>query len=155
MGSEDNNKALVRRVLEEAFNKGDFAVVDEAIATNYVSYDPSIPPVHGPAGLKQMIGMYRTAFPDVHITIDEMVAAGETVVTRWTATGTHKGPFNGIPGTGRKGTVSGIQITHFANGKAVEDFVNWDTLGLMRQLGLIPEAAPATITQTTQAQQQH
>jgi steroid delta-isomerase-like uncharacterized protein len=153
MGTEDNNKALVRRVLEEAFNKGNLAVVDEAIATNYVSYDPAVPTVHGPAGLKQLIGMYRSAFPDVRLTVEEIVAIGDTVVTRWSATGTHRGPFSGVPPTGRKATVTGMQISHFANGKVVEDFVNWDTLGLMRQLGVIPEAAPASVTQSAQAQQ--
>ena len=153
MGTEDNNKAAVRRIYEEAFNKGDLHVVDEVVATNFVSYDPAVPTVHGPAELKQLIGSYRAAFPDVHITLDEMIATGDTVVTRWTGAGTHQGTFSGVPPTGIRATVTGIEFTRFSNGKEVESFVHWDTLGLMRQLGAIPVAAPATVTQGPQAQQ--
>lgn len=155
MGSEDNNKTMARRIYEEAFSKGNLAVVDEVCASNYVGYDPAEPPTHGPSGVKELITRYRAAFPDLRITVDELLATGDTVIARWTATGTNQGPFNGMPATGKKGTVTGIEVVHFANGKAVESFINWDTFGLMRQLGLIPEAAPATVTQTTQAQPRH
>ena len=156
MGSEDNNKAFARRLFEEAFSKGNFAVVDEVVAPNYTGSDPTVPGgIHGPAGLKQFMSSYRSAFPDLQFTINEILATGDTVVARWTGTGTHLGLFNGIPPTGNKGSVTGISVMHFANGKLAEDFVNWDTIGLMRQLGLIPDATPATATQSAQAQSPH
>jgi steroid delta-isomerase-like uncharacterized protein len=137
--SAEANKTIARRLIEETFNKGNLAVVDEFCAMNYVGYDPALPnPSRGPVELKQNINMYRTAFPDAHLTVEEQVAEGDTVVSRWTARGTHKGPLMGIPPTGKQATATGITISHFAGGKVVEERVNWDALGLLRQLGVVP-----------------
>ena len=134
----EQNKAIARRGYKEIWSKGDLAVVDEIYAPNVVLHDPSAPGVQGHEGIKQLVTMNRTAFPDLHFTIEDQIAEGDKVVTRWMAGGTHQGEFNGIPATGRKGSVTGITISRIAGGKIVEENTNWDTLGLLQQLGVIP-----------------
>jgi steroid delta-isomerase-like uncharacterized protein len=85
--------------------------------------------------VKQVVSLYRRAFPDVHFTVDDMLATGDKVITRWTGQGSHLGALRGLPATGRKVRVSGISIDRLANGLIVETWMNWDTLGLMEQLG--------------------
>jgi predicted ester cyclase len=87
-----------------------------------------------------VINTYRGAFPDSNITIHEQIADGDTVVTRWTATGTHTGTLFGIAPTGRRVTCTGMVISHFKNGKVIEEFESYDSLGLMRQIGVLPAA---------------
>lgn len=149
--SAEDNLALTRRVFEEAWNKGNLDVLDEMYSTNYISHDPSVP---GGAlnrdAFKQTIAMYRSAFPDVHFTIDEQYAVGDSmVVVRWTAVGTHTGPLQGMPATGKRSTVTGLTLARFANGKGVEDYTNWDTLGMLQQIGAIPAMAQATTSAET------
>jgi steroid delta-isomerase-like uncharacterized protein len=132
-----DNKALVRRSIEEAVNKGNLAVIDDVAAPNYVYHEPTAGEVRGPDGLKKLIAMYRTAFPDVRMTIDDQIAEGDRVVTRWTVSGTHKGELMGIAPSGKQITVTGIVITRVANGKVVEEWENYDALGMMRQIGAV------------------
>ena len=140
----EQNKALVRRTIEEIWNKGNLAVADELIAPNHVAHDPANPnPGSGPEVTKQQASMYRTAFPDLHMTIEDQVAEGDQVVTRWTATGTHRGDLMGIAPTGKQMTITGINISRIAGGKAQEDWTNWDTIGMMQQLGAVPQVAAA------------
>jgi len=135
----EDNKTLARRVFEEVLNQGNLAVVDELFDANYVGYDPGVPaPIHGKEGYKQYVRMYSTAFPDSHYTIEDMIAEGDKVVTRWTATGTHQGTLMGIPPTGKQATATGIVIGRLANGKFVESWLNFDALGMLQQLGVIP-----------------
>jgi predicted ester cyclase len=94
--------------------------------------------IHGRQGIKQFYGMLRAAFPDLHFTIEDQIAAGDRVVTRWTANGTHNGEFQGISPTGKQITIAGIDIDRLANGKVVECWPVADELGLLRQLGAIP-----------------
>ena len=137
-------KTIARRELEEIYAKGNFDVADEIIAADYVGYDPALPePVRGPDGLKQAATGYRTAFPDMKVTIEQQVAEGDTVVTRWTARGTHEGDLFGIAPTWKQATVAGISIARVVGGKIVEDHTNWDTYGLMVQLGVVP--TPTTV----------
>lgn len=137
------NKALARRIVEEAFTAGRLEVVDELVARDYVGHDPSLPEdARGPEGVKELIAGYRAAFPDIRVTVEDQIAEGDRVVTRWAATGTHQGELMGMPATGKQGTVTGITIDRIADGKIVESWDNWDTLGLMQQLGAVP--APAT-----------
>ena len=135
----EQNKALVRRAVEEVWNKGNYDVVDELAASDILVH-ASTPDreVHGTQGVKQFYGALRSAFPDIHFTIEDQIAEGDRVVTRWTARGTHTGAFNGIPPTGKQGIVSGIDIDRIANGKVVECWPNADELGLLQQLGVIP-----------------
>ena len=90
------------------------------------------------AAANQYYATYRAAFPDTHLTIEDQIAEGDKVVTRWTATGTNQGTLMGIPPSGKRVTITGISITRIANGKAVEDWVNFDTLGMLQQIGAIP-----------------
>jgi steroid delta-isomerase-like uncharacterized protein len=136
-------KAIARREVDEIFTAGDLAVVDELYAADYIGHDPTRPePIRGPAGVKEQVSGYRTAFPDLQLTADEIVAEGDLVVTRWTATGTHEGELFGVTPTGRQVTATGISIIRVAGGKIVEDWTSWDALGLMQQLGALP--APTT-----------
>jgi steroid delta-isomerase-like uncharacterized protein len=141
--SSEQNKKIVRRVFEEPW-KGNLAVVDELVASNYIGYDPAVPePLRGPAGVKEFISTYREAFPDARITVEQQLAEGNLVATRWSGRGTHEGELMGIEPTGKQVTVSGLTISRLEGGKIVEEFLNWDTLGMMHQLGAIPALAHA------------
>ena len=141
----EQNKALARRALEEVWNQGKLAVVDELTASNAISHDPNVPggKFTGVEGAKQYVQVYRAAFPDVHITIDDQIAEGDKVVTRWTAIGTHKGGLMGVPPTNKRATVTGIAIDRYQGGKVVESWTSYDMLGLLQQLGVVPSLAPA------------
>jgi steroid delta-isomerase-like uncharacterized protein len=136
--STEDNKALMRRFLEEVFNKQNPAAIDEFIAPNHV--DHTLPPFlpTTPEGTKRAIGIFLTAFPDVHLTIEDMIAEGDKVVTRYTSRGAQKGAFMGIPPSGRQVTVSSIIIARFADGKIVEEWGLDDQIGMLQQLGIIP-----------------
>lgn len=128
-----------RRLLEEVWSKGNFAVIDDLVDANYVNHDPNaaqLPP--GREGMKQFAMAYRSAFPDLSMTVEDQVAEGDKVVTRWCARGTHKGALPGLPATGKSATVTGIGIDRIVNGKIVESWGNWDQFGMLRQLGAIP-----------------
>lgn len=129
--------AKIRRVLEEAWSKGNLAVIDEVYADSYVLHDPVAPGVRGAEGVKGFVTTYRTSFPDLRSTIEDQVVEGDKVVWRWTARGTHKGEMMGMPPTGKPVTITGITISRFAGGKVVEEWNHWDTLGMMQQLGLV------------------
>ncbi len=136
-------KALVRRVAEEPW-KGNWDVIDELLAESYVGHDPSQPePIRGPEGLKANLRQYVDAFSDARITVDEQFAEGDRVATRWTARGTHSGEIAGISPTGKEVTVAGMTFSRLEGGLIVEEWVNWDALGMLVQLGAIPEPAHA------------
>lgn len=138
------NKAISRRIIEKAFNEGALEVVDELVGPTYVNHDPSVPDdLIGPEGTKQFITGYRAAFPDLRITIEEQLAERDVVATRWTATGTQTGELLGIGPTGKQATVTGLTIDRVADGKLVESWNNWDTLGMLQQLGVVPALANA------------
>jgi predicted ester cyclase len=141
--SSEQNKAIVRRLLEEPW-KGDLRVVDELIDRKYVGYDPSIPePLRGPDGFKENISTYRAAYSDARITVDDQIAEGDKVATRSTGRGKHDGDLMGVAPTGKQVTVSGLTLSRLANGKVIEEYTNWDTFGMMQQLGVVPELAHA------------
>lgn len=138
--SADDNKAIIRRWLE-AWNAGTTSAVqavDELLAEDYVRHDPSTPDVHGPAAEKQLVTMYLTAFPDLHFTIDALVADEDTVVGRFTAHGTQQGALLGIAPTGQPVTVSMMEMYRITGGKIAEQWVVMDALGMMQQLGVLP-----------------
>ena len=136
----ETNKTVSRRFFEEVFAKGKLNVLDEIIAKDHVNSGPgSLPGLPtGPEGVKQLVTVYHNAFPDVRFTIDEQIAEGDKVVTRWTAGGTHQGELVGIPATGKSSTVTGITVDRFANGKITETWGIFDQFGMMQQLGVIP-----------------
>jgi steroid delta-isomerase-like uncharacterized protein len=140
----EHNKALVRRLFEEVWNNGDLAVTDECLASSYTHHDSSTPDFGpGPDGEKKRVTLYRNGFPDLRLTIEELVAENDTVVARWSCRGTHKGELAGIAPTGKEIGLTGVSIARFANGKIVEGWINWDALGLMQQLGAVTETAKA------------
>lgn len=142
--SAEANKAISRRFFEELWNDNNPAIADEIVAPDFVPHDPSNPWLKpGPAGTKELVSTYRTAFPDSHFTIEDQIAEGDRVVTRWTAHGTNNGELQGMPATGKRVTVTGITIDRIANGKLAESWVNWDTVGMLRQLGLLPDQTAA------------
>ena len=137
--STEENKAIVRRVNDEVWNEGHLDVIDELIADDFVATVVGAPEqIRGPQGFREFVGLYRTAFPDLRITVDEQVAEGETIVTRWTATGTNEGELMGIPATGKQATTAGININRISGGKLVEGWGLFDQLGLLQQIGAVP-----------------
>jgi steroid delta-isomerase-like uncharacterized protein len=140
----DVNKNVLRRSFEEVWNKGNLQVADELFTPNYAHHDASTPDLgRGPESEKKRATLYRTAFPDLRLTIEDIVGEGETVMARWTCRATHKGDLSGIAPTGKQVTISGASIARFANGKMAEGWVNWDALGMFQQLGVVPELAKA------------
>jgi len=135
----EHNKKLERRLIEQVWNQGNFDVVDEFVAGDYIGH-ASTPDdeTRGRAGYRAFYAGLRDAFPDFQVTVEDQIAEGDRVVTRWTARGTHLGHFRGVPSSGRQGAISGITIERMANGKVVECWTNADDLSPMRQLGLIP-----------------
>jgi len=140
----EQNKELSRRLIEDVFSGGRLETADEILAPEAIGHDPALPePTRGPEGLKAAATGYRTGFPDLTIKVEEQLAEGDSVCTRWTAVGTNTGEFWGIAPTGKQATVTGITIDRIAEGKIVESWTNWDALGLMQQLGVVPAATPA------------
>ncbi len=131
-----------RRLLEETFNEGKLELADQLIAPDAVDHDPAAPAqlraLRGPEVLKRTVSMYRAAFPDVRIVVDDMIAADDKVVLRWHSEGTHHGELAGLAPTGARASVTGIGIDRWKDGKVVESWVEWDNLGLARQLGAAP-----------------
>jgi steroid delta-isomerase-like uncharacterized protein len=141
----EQNKALSKRNIEEVWNQRKLAVIDELVAATSVLHDPTVPggKVTGSQGYRQFVEIYLAAFPDLHFTIQDQLADGDKVATRWTGSGTNKGALMGIPATGKHATVTGITMDRYQNGKVVESWVNYDALGMFQQLGVIPMLAPA------------
>lgn len=132
--SVEENKALIRRGVEEGWNKQNVDIFDELAASDVVHHDWN---TRGLKAFKQAISADMTAFPDVHLTIEDMIAEGDKVVVRYTFRGTQQGETQGIPPTGKRVTVPGIFICRCAGGKIVEEWDMWDDLGLLQQLGAI------------------
>jgi predicted ester cyclase len=139
--SAEENKALARRWFEDLFNAGNLEVADEIIAPDHVNHDPTLPDIPpGPEGQKQVVNLYRSAFTNAHISIEEQLAEGDSVVTRGTGSGTHQGELMGVAPTGKQVRITGIIINRLSDGKIAESWTNYDALGVMRQIGAIPEA---------------
>lgn len=139
----NTNKAIVRRLIEEAWNTGNLAVVDELVAPGYTGHDSSYPElIRGPEGFKEWIITARTAFPDFEITVDDLFAEGDRVVGRITMRGTNRGELIGLPPTGKPVAFSGTFIRRFAGGQLVEGWDSGDALSMMQQLGALRVPAP-------------
>lgn len=138
------NKAVVRRMFAEAWNRGNLAVVDELLAPDAVDHhDPDVPSFA--AHMKGEIVAFRRAFPDLHFAIEDMVGEGDRVAVRLTVTGTHEGAFKGIPATGRRIAVEHIHIARIVDGRGVDHWAAMDTFGMLQQLGAIPARQPAPV----------
>jgi predicted ester cyclase len=135
------NKALDRRVFEEGWNKHNLALLDE-LYPDCVWYRPDTGELKGEA-LKQFVASVYAAVPDIRFTIEDQVAEGDKLVTRWSCTGTHQGEFMGLAPTGKQVTTSGVTISRIVEGKFVEVRQETDALGLLQQLGAVPALAKA------------
>jgi len=137
--STEANKQLVQHTFAALFNTGNLAIADELVSADFVNHDapPHVP--GGPEGLRQMVVMLRTAFPDLRYETKEVIGEGDWVAARTILRGTHNGPFFGIAPTGRQVVQEQIHLLRFANGKGVEHRAVRDDLGLLRQMGAIPE----------------
>jgi steroid delta-isomerase-like uncharacterized protein len=137
----EENKAMARRFLEEPWNTGNAALLDEIAAADYVWHPGTGSVIRGTEDIKRAIPSFHTAFPDFHLTTEDIFAEGDKVVLRWTVQGTHRGPLEllqNIPPTGKHVTWMGMDIYHFRDGKIVEGWRSWDRLGLFQQVGLVP-----------------
>jgi predicted ester cyclase len=136
---EEKNTAAAKRFYDEVMGKGNLKVIDELVADNFVEHyvpDPKVPA--NKAGLVQTVTMLRTAFPDLQITVEDIIAKGDKVWIYTTTRGTNKGEFMGMKATGKKIDVKGLDIVRFVNGKAVEHWGLNDDYTMMMQLGMIP-----------------
>jgi len=137
--STEQNKALVRQLVEEFFNRGNTGLADTLLAPDFVEREelpPGIP--RDREGVKQLAALFRSAFPDFNVTIDDLVAEGDKVVLRATWSGTQKGEFMGVPPTGKRVSFGVIDILRIADGKFVEHWGQMDSMGMMQQLGAVP-----------------
>lgn len=132
MTNQNQARAFLDR-LYGAMNRGDLDALDELIADDYVEHDHGL---RGPAAFKQRLATFLAAFPDLRVTIDEVIGDGDTFASRTTITGTHTGALMGIPPTGRRVSVGGVDLGRIRNGKAQERWGGMDTFSLMQQLGV-------------------
>jgi steroid delta-isomerase-like uncharacterized protein len=138
----EQNKEKMRRVLEEAFGQGKLEVVDEVLHSDFVCYDPNSESgeIRGADTIKGEIEYFRNAVPDLTYTVEDQVVEGDKVVSRYTVSGTHQGEFFGVPGSGNRIEMTGIQIDRFdESGKLVEEWPEYDLLGAMKQMGAVSE----------------
>ena len=138
MNTTENNKAVVRKFLDEVINQNRMDRATDLVEEDFVELDPLPGQRQGREGLKAVLGMMRAAFPDIHWVVEEMVAEGDKVVTRFTWTGTHRGEFLGVPATGRSVSVKGVVIDQLAGGKMSNSQMLMDSLGMLQQLGVVP-----------------
>ncbi|KRT73352.1 MAG: hypothetical protein XU12_C0010G0090 [Deltaproteobacteria bacterium CSP1-8] len=136
--SKEQNKALLSRIIKEVFNQGKISLIDDLLAPGFVEHEelpPGIPP--GREAVKQHCTLFRSAFPDLKVTIDDTIAEGDKVAVRCTWSGTHEGEFMGIPPTGKSVSFGVIDIVRIAGGKVVEHWGQMDAMRMMQQLGAI------------------
>ena len=136
----EENKALARRAIDEVWSKGNLEVAADVYGPNFVSHQHSHPhlrDVRGVPALVEFVREFRQAFPDFHDTIDDQVAEGDKVVTRFTSTGTHRRALMGLQPTNKRANWMGIVIDRIEEGKIAEQWVSWDLFGMMQQLRAI------------------
>lgn len=140
--STDDNKAVVRRWFDEVISRGDMGALDAICAECHPQFavirGVIEPAPLGMSGLKSLITSLRSAFPDLHAEVEEQIAEGDKVVSRVTMRGTQRGEFNGMPATGKSFTISGVSVWEVRGNLLIQEWVNWDALGMMQQLGVIP-----------------
>ncbi len=139
--SAEENKAVIRRFIEEGLSGRSFHTIESLLAPNYTNYFPGAPSPLTRESFRPVAEEFFTAFPDMRVEIHEMIAEGDAVATRYTIHGTHQGTFQGIPATGKRISVTGTSFYHIKNGKMVDDYPGFDALALMQQLGVVPQQA--------------
>jgi steroid delta-isomerase-like uncharacterized protein len=134
----NRTESLIYRIFDQAFNQGNLEVVDELLSPKHVTHTTFGGATHGPIGLKWLVAMFRTAFPDLSCTIDDEIRQRDKFAAHWTMGGTHEGPFLGNPPTGRQVKVQGMIFGRVSNGRIVETWTLIDQIGILQQLGLVP-----------------
>lgn len=134
----DANKATIRRFYDQVWNKGDYWVADDLVSPDYVRHAPQ--PIRGRDGIRKVVEGIRTAFPDLFISVEDLIADEDRVAVRWHAYGTHAGDFRGISPTGRPVQIVGITISRLKNAQIEEEWSQWDTMGLLEQIGVAVNA---------------
>ncbi|MCI0486333.1 MAG: ester cyclase [Blastocatellia bacterium] len=138
--SSQDNKAIARRIFDEMWNKGNLDIIDELYAPKAACYDLFMPDLElGREDTKERVRTYRNAFPDLKVSIENLLCEKNIVIIRWTGTATHKGELLGIAPTGKRVKSSGTTTYQFRNGKVVKEWVNWNPMQMMTQLGLLPQ----------------
>jgi steroid delta-isomerase-like uncharacterized protein len=138
-------KSIIRHIFDEAFNQGNLSVVDELVAPNSISHHLSWGIPANRMGLKQLIAMFRTAFPDLSCTVEDEINQGDKVAAHWMMRGTHKGPFLGNPPTNKPVLVQGLIYACLENGQIIESWTMVDQMGVLQQLGLVPPPRPTAV----------
>jgi steroid delta-isomerase-like uncharacterized protein len=134
-----DNKAIIRSLYEEVWNRRRLELVDEIISPSHALHDPNLTgSAVGPEAYKRQVSRFITAMPDLRFTMEDMVGENEKLAVAWTISGTHQGEFMGVPATHKKLSVDGITIHHFVNAKIMDSYISWDAWGLMQQLGVVP-----------------
>ncbi len=134
------NKRVVRRLIEELWNQGDASVAEQLFTPNYTHHDASTPDFgRGPQSEVKRMNLYRGAFPDLRVTIENIISESDTVMARWSCHATHKGDLTGIAPTGKTIDITGMSIVRLSAGKMAEGWVQWDALGMLQQLGVVPK----------------
>ena len=128
------NKAILQRFFAEVYNVGDLHVADELVAADYISHNPAPGEAPGREGLKAFVAYLRRAFADFQITVEDQIAEGDKVVTRFTISGRHESEFAGFPPSGKLVSVPAMALHRIVDGQIREGWFNWDALGLMQQL---------------------
>jgi steroid delta-isomerase-like uncharacterized protein len=135
----EENKAIILRHWEEVVSKGNLDLIDEIFALDFVAHEAD-QDIQGPEGVRQFILMLRAAFPDLHVTIEDVLAERDKVVQRWHGHGSHQGELMGLPPSGKRISVAGITISRFEGGKVAEEWELYDLMGMMQQLGALPSS---------------
>jgi steroid delta-isomerase-like uncharacterized protein len=136
----DELKAMARRFFEEVWNQGSLSALDELTAPEAVAHVVGHRgPIQGVDAIRQTVVMYRSAFPDIHYTVEDQIAEGDKVLSRWTIRATHRGELQGIPPTGKSFTISGMTVDQGRDGQFIQSWINWDMLSMLQQIGVVPE----------------
>ena len=134
-------RRLVSRIPDEIWNKGELTACDDVFSLDYFGHLPMMD-VHGPEQFKQLVGAYRNAYPDVHLSVEDLFIVGDRAAMRWTSRGTHLGEMMGVPPSGNSIEIMGISLFRIENGKVAEEWEGFDTLKMMQQIGAIPTVTP-------------
>ena len=134
----DRTESLIYRIFDQAFNQGNLSVVDELLSPDHLAHNTFGGAPNGPGGLKWLIAMFHSAFPDLHCTVEDEIREGDQFAARWTLRGTHRGSFLDTPATGRPVEAQGIIFGRTENGRIAEDWTLFDQMGVLQQLGLVP-----------------
>jgi steroid delta-isomerase-like uncharacterized protein len=143
MSTQENKDIVLRQWYQELWNKWNVGAADDLLTSDYLLHLSGSPTPMDRDATKQVVTMFRSAFPDLRHTVDEMIAEENTIATRWTVWGTHRGEFQGIAPTGKRISVSGTTVHHMANGRIAETWLTVDNLHLLQQLGAVPQPGQA------------